>query len=97
MPNSNHDPLEQIAQIYDLFLLNMLKEGREIVDQKTGEIRQVQATAADLNVIRQRLKDCGVTDVNAGTSPIGHIIQEMKARNLKLPDVDLGDDVATSA
>lgn len=91
------DHLEQIAKIYDQVLLTMLKEGREIVDQKTGEIRQVQVTAADLNVIRQRLKDCGVTDVNVSASPIGSIIQEMKARNLKMPDVDLGDDIATSA
>ena len=90
------DPLEQIAKIYDQTLLNMLQEGREIVDQKTGEIRQVQVTAADLNVIRQRLKDCGVTDVNASSSPIGSIIEEMKLRNLKLPDVDTGDDAATA-
>lgn len=91
------DPLEQIAKLYDQVLLNMLQEGREIVDQKTGEIRQVQVTAADLNVIRQRLKDCGVTDVNASSSPIGHIIQEMKDRKLKLPDIDDSDDIATSA
>ena len=90
------DPLEQIAKIYDQTLLTMLQEGREIVDQKTGEIRQVQVTAADLNVIRQRLKDCGVTDVNASSSPIGSIIEEMKLRNLKLPDVDTGDDAATA-
>lgn len=90
------DPLEQIAKIYDQTLLTMLEEGREIVDQKTGEIRQVQVTAADLNVIRQRLKDCGVTDVNASSSPIGSIIEEMKLRNLKLPDVDTGDDAATA-
>ena len=90
------DPLEQIAKIYDQTLLSMLQEGREIVDQKTGEIRQVQVTAADLNVIRQRLKDCGVTDVNASSSPIGSIIEEMKLRNLKLPDVDTGDDAATA-
>ena len=90
------DPLEQIAKIYDQTLLAMLQEGREIVDQKTGEIRQVQVTAADLNVIRQRLKDCGVTDVNASSSPIGSIIEEMKLRNLKLPDVDTGDDAATA-
>ena len=90
------DPLEQIAKIYDQTLLSMLQEGREIVDQKTGEIRQVQVTAADLNVIRQRLKDCGVTDVNASSSPIGSIIEEMNLRNLKLPDVDTGDDAATA-
>tara|TARA_R100000654_G_scaffold65595_2_gene93493 strand:+ start:2004 stop:2282 length:279 start_codon:yes stop_codon:yes gene_type:complete len=90
------DPLEQIAKLYDQVLLNMLQEGREIVDQKTGEIRQVQVTAADLNVIRQRLKDCGVTDVNASASPIGNILQEMKLRNLKLPDVDSGEDAATA-
>ena len=90
------DNLEKMAGLYDKFLLEILKEGREIVDTKTGEIKQVQATAADLNVIRQRLKDCGVTAAVTQSNPIGHILSEMRDRNLKIQDVSTEDDAATA-
>ena len=90
------DDLEKVSSKYDRVLLNILEEGREIVDTRTGEIKQVQATAADLNVIRQRLKDCGITASPTASNPIGNILTEMRNRNLKLGDVDESDDAATA-
>lgn len=90
------DDLEKVSSKYDKVLLNILEEGREIVDTRTGEIKQVQATAADLNVIRQRLKDCGITASPTASNPIGNILSEMRNRNLKLGDIDESDDAATA-
>jgi hypothetical protein len=90
------DDLEKVSSMYDKVLLGILEEGREIVDTRTGEIKQVQATAADLNVIRQRLKDCGITTSPTASNPIGNILTEMRNRNLKLGDFDESDDAATA-
>lgn len=90
------DDLEKVSSKYDKVLLNILEEGREIVDTRTGEIKQVQATAADLNVIRQRLKDCGITVSPTASNPIGNILSEMRNRNLKLGDIDESEDAATA-
>lgn len=90
------DDLEKVSSKYDKVLLNILEEGREIVDTRTGEIKQVQATAADLNVIRQRLKDCGITASPTASNPIGNILSEMRNRNLKLGDIDESEDAATA-
>ena len=90
------DDLEKVSSMYDKVLLSILQEGREIVDVKSGEIKQVQATAADLNVIRQRLKDCGITASPTSSNPIGNILTEMRNRNLKLGEIDESDDAATA-
>jgi hypothetical protein len=90
------DDLEKVSSMYDKVLLSILQEGREIVDMKSGEIKQVQATAADLNVIRQRLKDCGITASPTASNPIGNILTEMRNRNLKLGEIDESDDAATA-
>ena len=90
------DDLEKVSAMYDKVLLGILEEGREIVDTRTGEIKQVQATAADLNVIRQRLKDCGITTSPTASNPIGNILTEMRNRNLKLGAFDESDDAATA-
>ena len=52
--------LEKLSDLYDQHLLKVLVDGREIVT-KDGELLKVEPTAADFNVIRQRLKDCGIT------------------------------------
>ena len=90
------DDLEKVSAMYDRHLLRILEEGREIVDTKTGEIKQVEATAADLNVIRQRLKDCGITASPTASNPIGNILTEMRNRNLKIGELDNTDDAATA-
>ena len=87
--------LDKLSDMFDQTLLSVLKEGREIMN-KEGETVKVQATAADLNVIRQRLKDCGITAVPTNANPIGNIVAEMKARGMKMPDLGTEDDAATA-
>jgi|19_taG_2_1085344.scaffolds.fasta_scaffold04382_6 hypothetical protein len=86
---------EQISNSLDTLLLDILKNGREVVT-KSGEVIRVQATAADLNVARQRLKDCGISVEATDTNPIGNIIEEMQLRGMNMDDIDTeSDDVAT--
>ncbi len=93
--NSSLSLLEQMSELYDAHLLQVLQEGREIVT-KEGEVERVQPTAADLNVIRQRLKDCGITSAPTATNPIGNIVAEMTRRGMQMPGLDDADDAATA-
>lgn len=79
--------LRSMADAFDGHLLNVLKKGR-VVLLPDGSKEQVEATAADLNVIRQRLKDCGVTAMVDDASPIRNIVEEMKRRNLRVGSSD---------
>lgn len=92
---SSEKELEDLANGFDRHLHKVLKDGREVMN-RDGELTRVEATAADLNVIRQRLKDCGITSVGTQGSPIGNIVEEMRKRELKLPPLDTDDDVATA-
>jgi len=74
---------ETLAEEFDALLLKMLREGKPQLDND-GNVINVPLSAADLNVIRQRLKDCGITAIPAGENPIEQIIQEMRSRGLKL-------------
>jgi hypothetical protein len=87
--------LEQLSDLYDQELLNVIKNGREVVD-RDGNVQRIQATAADLNVIRQRLKDCGITAVPTSNNPIANIVAEMQKRKEGLPPIDESDDAATA-
>ena len=77
------DTLKSLADKLDQRLLTVLKDGRTIIGQD-GEERNIDATSADLNVIRQRLKDCGITSMAEEGSPIRDIVEEMKRRNLRI-------------
>ena len=93
---SSDNTLEEMAGEFDKLLLSVLKQGRQIMD-KEGNPQTVEASAADLNVIRQRLKDCGITSMATQGSPIGNIVEEMRKRKLKMPDLDTQyDDAATA-
>tara|TARA_R100000808_G_scaffold23414_1_gene51957 strand:+ start:350 stop:625 length:276 start_codon:yes stop_codon:yes gene_type:complete len=87
--------LEGMANLYDEYLLELLKSGRTAFNDN-GELVQVPLSASDLNVIRQRLKDCGITAVPTSTNPIGHIVQELAKRGRKLPEISDADDAATA-
>lgn len=93
--NSSLSLLEQMSELYDAHLLQVLQEGREIVN-RDGEVEKVEPTAADLNVIRQRLKDCGITSAPTASNPIGNIVAEMTRRGMQMPELDDSDDVATA-
>ena len=93
------DILQQLSKHFDQALLDVLVSGRKIMD-RNGEEQQVDATAADLNVIRQRLKDCGITAQATENNPLGSIIEEMKSRGMSfgnnLPDLSQEDDAASA-
>ena len=84
---------DTLGDEFDQRLLKVLRDGREVITRE-GEVVQAEASAADLNVIRQRLKDCGITAVPVNASPIGNIVAEMAKRNMTLPDLDDTDDLA---
>ena len=87
--------LEKMSDAFDSELLKILQEGREVVT-KEGEVVKVGASAADLNVIRQRLKDCGITVGATTNNPVGNIVAEMQRRGMSLPELDGADDAATA-
>ena len=86
---------DTLGDEFDERLLKVLREGRNVVTRE-GELVNAEATAADLNVIRQRLKDCGITSAPVSASPIGNIVDEMKKRNMRLQELDNTDDLATA-
>lgn len=87
--------LEKMSEAFDQALLKILKDGREVIN-RDGDTARVEATAADLNVVRQRLKDCGITAMPTASNPIGNIVAEMQMRGLSMPEVDDGEDAATA-
>jgi len=87
--------LDQMSDDFDKALLGLLKEGRKVMN-RDGDLIDVPATAADLNVIRQRLKDCGITAMPTTANPIGNIVKEMQARGMKMPELSTDDDAATA-
>ena len=87
--------LDDMSDAFDKALLDVLKNGREIMN-KDGDTVRIQATAADFNVIRQRLKDCGITAVPTTANPIGNIVAEMQARGMQMPEISTDDDAATA-
>jgi hypothetical protein len=84
--------IENMGDRFDEMLLDMLQNGRETMD-RDGNLVRVQPTSADLNVIRQRLKDCGMTSVPVEDSPIANIVAEMAKR--RLPELNDESDFAT--
>jgi len=91
------DNLNTISDLFDSVLLDMLKNGRETVDEDGDRVR-IPPSAADLNIVRQRLRDCGITAMPTANNPIGSIIEEMKNRGMKihreLPEVSDEADAA---
>jgi len=89
---------QQISDLFDEVLFGLLRNGREIIDDD-GATQRVPLTAADLNIIRQRLRDCGMTAIATDDNPIGNIVKEMKARGVKysldVPEVSKDDDITS--
>lgn len=62
---------------------------------KDGEVIKVDATAAYLNVARQRLKDLGITKLATPDSDIAKLMKEMTAHPIELPPLSTEPDEAT--
>lgn len=73
------------AYLLDCHFNDMLKKGRPLVNPSTGEPllddngQQLYGplTAADLNAIRGRLKDCGMRETEA-TDPIAEAMEQVR-------------------
>ena len=89
---------QQISDLFDSYLLTLLLNGRQVVNEDGSE-QTTPLTATDLNIIRQRLRDCGMTAMVTEENPIGSIVREMKARGVRceseLPRISEADDAAT--
>jgi hypothetical protein len=89
---------QRISDLFDDVILGLLRNGREVIDED-GVTQRVPLTAADLNIIRQRLRDCGMTAIATDDNPIGNIVRELKARGAnfspEIPEVSQNDDIAT--
>jgi len=95
------DALNAMADRFDKQLLKMIKSGKKMVLGHDGTPTEVDLTAADLNVIRQRLKDCGITSARTKGSTIDQLAEAMGGDSFKfpapqLPEVPEGDDAATA-
>lgn len=90
---------EQLSKELDKKLLARITKGYKVVDKATGKLKTIAATAADLNVARQRLKDLGLTQlVNAGDSAATlakEIGFERDHKILDMPPLSDKDDPAT--
>ncbi len=87
--------IDEIAKLYDQELLRLLKDGRTTTD-KTGNPIHVEANAADLNVIRQRLKDCGITEASDTQSTISETLLRLRGQGMSLPPISEDNDHAVA-
>ena len=102
-PNPQPDrPIhDQLSNELDQTLLEVVKFGRVVLDRE-GKVHKIPPTAADLNVVRQRLKDLNLSYVPGADSPAEQMRRVMADRHrLRLaggdmPAVDLGPDAATA-
>lgn len=95
---AENDILAAISNALDRQLLEILDNGRETMT-RDGDVVTLPPTAADLAVVRQRLKDCGITAAPTENNIIGKILDAYRDRgedipNNKLPDIDAGEDSA---
>jgi hypothetical protein len=62
------ETLDKIHELLAADMLDRLENGTNVVDKETGEVEKVSISAAELNVIRQFLKDNGI---DKGAAPKG--------------------------
>lgn len=101
-PKTEDQVLAEMARRFDDKLLSILKNGKTVLNQNTGAVETVDPSAADLNVIRQRLKDRGLNQETAEEHPLAKKVAEMRANGSlrlaggPLPPIDDDvDDLAT--
>jgi len=58
-------------------MLDIVRNGKVVVDKETGEAKEVSMTAAEMNVIRQFLKDNGIDSVPRKDNPLGKLASEL--------------------
>lgn len=94
---------KQIAADFDAQCAKVLREGQEVLTAQ-GEVIKMQPSPAMMNVIRQRIKDLGITAIPRDGTPAGDLIQSAVRAGIKfdgkpvaMPDIDLDTDDAATA
>ncbi|MFA4972308.1 MAG: hypothetical protein WC683_06820 [bacterium] len=74
-------------------LLDAIRNGVDAVDQKTGEIRKVAASASHLNVARQLLKDNGISRKPVEGQTLAELADELRIHPMPpMSNEDLKDE-----
>jgi len=104
MANKVHD---QMSEYLDATLIRILKEGRPIIgpdgqpiSDRKGGYKTMPASASDLNIARQRLRDLGVDKTKHDIVDPKEIAEQLRSQdaridNFNLPELPDGDDPAT--
>ena len=90
-PEIEQTTQEKMGGELDKELLRVLKEGRTVVTKK-GDVVEVEATAADLNVVRQRLRDLGMNADPARNKSILELQALAKKKVKDFPDLPQPSD-----
>ena len=104
MTDKIHD---QMSQYLDATLVNVLMNGRpalgpdgQVQLDSEGNVKTIPASASDMNIARQRLRDLGIEKVPQSNIDPKEIAEELRAQdaridNFNLPQMADGDDAAT--
>ena len=78
---------KQLADLLDQRMLEALRDGQEVMDQKTGELVRIPPTPAMLKAVMERMKQLGADDVPTVGTPAGELTKEVN-RHLRLTGTD---------
>lgn len=78
---------KQLADLLDQRMLEALRDGQEVMDQKTGELVRIPPTPAMLKAVMERMKQLGADDVPLHNTPAGELTSKIK-QHLKLTGTD---------
>lgn len=74
-PGTGQRVLDSVGNLMDLMMLQWLTQGWKPGLDDNGNTIEVPLLAADINQIRQRLKDCGITIMASGELDVPATIQ----------------------
>jgi hypothetical protein len=83
----SNDTRQKLADGAHKWMLDVLDNGQQMLDQKTGEIIRVCPTPAMLKVILEEAKRLGVSDVPVHNTPAGKLTERVN-KHLKLTGTD---------
>ncbi len=69
---------KQLADLLDQRMLEALRDGQEVMDQKTGELVRIPPTPAMLKAVMERMKQLGADDVPLHNTPAGILIEQVR-------------------
>ena len=84
---TDKDTRQKLVDGADRWMLDVLENGQQMLDQKTGEIVRVCPTPAMLKVILERAKQLGSDDVPVHNTPAGKLTERV-SKHLKLTGTD---------